>query len=64
MHSEGAGHVRRMLTALVASRPGLAEGSADVQDAFPSALRDKAQRNRIAAGLNATGVGALLVRTF
>ena len=34
--------MHRALSALVAARPGLAVGSADVQDAFPSVLRDKA----------------------
>ena len=42
MHSDGSAHVHRVLSALVAARPGVAVGSADVQDAFPSTLRDKA----------------------
>ena len=41
MHADGAGHVHRMLSALVAARPGMAVGGCDVQQAFPSTLRDK-----------------------
>ena len=44
MQPDGAAHVHRALSALVAAWPGVAVGSVDVQDAFPSVLRDQALR--------------------
>ena len=41
MQPDGAGHVHRLLSALVAARPGLAVGGCDMKQVFPSTLRDK-----------------------
>ena len=42
LNSQTAPLIALVTTGLVAARPGVAVGSADVQDAFPSALRDQA----------------------